>query len=234
MAFTSSSSISIPRATPPAVSASIASRTGHVRLRRPARRSTASLTPSSARVSMVSTSSPPTAAWRVPRSSSSHDRAASAGCGRRLRRRRCDYDFVFLDCPPSLGLLTVNGLTAADSVLIPLQCEYYALEGLSQLMATLDLVREHLNSGLVPEGCRPHDARRPHGARGRRRRPRSVPTSAITSSRPSCPAAFALPRLPASAARSPAQSVARRGAEAYRAVAAEFVLRSGEAARRRI
>jgi chromosome partitioning protein len=63
-----------------------------------------------------------------------------------------DYDYVFIDCPPSLGLLTVNALTAADSVLIPLQCEYYALEGLSQLLATLDLVRDHLNPNLAVKG----------------------------------------------------------------------------------
>ncbi len=63
-----------------------------------------------------------------------------------------EYDYVFIDCPPSLGLLTVNGLTAADSVLIPLQCEYYALEGLTQLLATLDLVRDHLNPPLVLKG----------------------------------------------------------------------------------
>ncbi len=58
------------------------------------------------------------------------------------------YDFVFFDCPPSLGLLTVNALTAADAVLVPLQCEYYALEGLTQLIATLNLVRDHLNPRL--------------------------------------------------------------------------------------
>lgn len=62
------------------------------------------------------------------------------------------YDYVFFDCPPSLGLLTVNALTAADSVLVPLQCEYYALEGLSQLIATLNLVRDHLNPGLEVKG----------------------------------------------------------------------------------
>ena len=58
------------------------------------------------------------------------------------------YDFVFVDCPPSLGLLTVNALVAAQEVLIPIQCEFYALEGLSQLLRTLDLVRSHLNPGL--------------------------------------------------------------------------------------
>jgi chromosome partitioning protein len=62
------------------------------------------------------------------------------------------YDFILLDCPPSLGLLTVNALTAADAVLIPTQCEYYALEGLSQLIATLNLVRDNLNPELAIEG----------------------------------------------------------------------------------
>jgi chromosome partitioning protein len=63
-----------------------------------------------------------------------------------------DYDYIFIDCPPSLGLLTINGLTAADGILIPVQCEYYALEGLSQLIHTLDLVRKHLNPSLAVEG----------------------------------------------------------------------------------
>ena len=63
-----------------------------------------------------------------------------------------DYDVIFIDCPPSLGLLTVNALTAADAVLIPLQCEYYALEGLTQLLATIDLVRDHLNPSLKLDG----------------------------------------------------------------------------------
>ena len=58
------------------------------------------------------------------------------------------YDYILIDCPPSLGLLTVNGLTAADSVLIPTQCEYYALEGLSQLLKNIELIRSHLNPTL--------------------------------------------------------------------------------------
>jgi len=65
---------------------------------------------------------------------------------------RGQYDFLFIDCPPSLGLLTVNALTAADTLLVPIQCEYYALEGLSQLMNTIHLVRTHLNPDLQLEG----------------------------------------------------------------------------------
>ena len=62
------------------------------------------------------------------------------------------FDFIVVDCPPSLGLLTLNALTAADSVLIPLQCEYYAMEGLAQLIRTINMVRERLNPKLAIEG----------------------------------------------------------------------------------
>jgi chromosome partitioning protein len=69
-----------------------------------------------------------------------------------LRGVRDAYNYIIIDCPPSLGLLTVNGLTAADSVLVPLQCEYYALEGLSALLDTVGLIRRRLNPPLVIEG----------------------------------------------------------------------------------
>ncbi|MCR6545638.1 ParA family protein [Dehalobacterium formicoaceticum] len=65
-----------------------------------------------------------------------------------LKDIKDQYDYIIIDCPPSLGLLTLNALTAADSILIPIQCEYYALEGLGQLMNTYDLVRRHLNPHL--------------------------------------------------------------------------------------
>lgn len=65
---------------------------------------------------------------------------------------RDDFDYIFIDCPPSLGLLTVNALSAADAALVPLQCEYYALEGLSQLMNTIEGVRAGLNPDLVIQG----------------------------------------------------------------------------------
>jgi chromosome partitioning protein len=63
------------------------------------------------------------------------------------------YDYILIDCPPSLGLLTVNALTAADAALVPIQCEYYALEGLGQLLATINLVRDHLNPHLAVKGA---------------------------------------------------------------------------------
>lgn len=62
------------------------------------------------------------------------------------------YDFIIIDCPPSLNILTINAMTTADSVLVPIQCEYYALEGLSQLINTVELVRNRLNEGLHIEG----------------------------------------------------------------------------------
>ncbi len=69
-----------------------------------------------------------------------------------LDKIKKNYDYLMIDCPPSLGLLTINALAAADSVVIPIQSEYYALEGLSQLMNTISLVRQHLNKDLKIEG----------------------------------------------------------------------------------
>ncbi len=71
---------------------------------------------------------------------------------RALQPLKKEYDYVIMDCPPSLGLLTLNALTAADSVLIPIQCEYYALEGITQLLGTVRLVQKHLNNTLQIEG----------------------------------------------------------------------------------
>ena len=69
-----------------------------------------------------------------------------------LKDVRDEYDFIIIDCPPSLGLVTLNALTASDTVLVPIQCEYYALEGLGQLMSTIDLVQRMLNKDLEVEG----------------------------------------------------------------------------------
>jgi chromosome partitioning protein len=72
--------------------------------------------------------------------------------GRAISAERAAWDWILVDCPPSLGLLTVNALTGTDAVLIPIQCEYYALEGLTQLIATINLVRDHLNPDLAISG----------------------------------------------------------------------------------
>jgi chromosome partitioning protein len=71
---------------------------------------------------------------------------------RLVKEVEADYDFVFIDCPPSLGLLTINSLTASHSVIIPLQCEYYAMEGLGQLLKTIRLIKQALNPKLEIEG----------------------------------------------------------------------------------
>jgi len=71
---------------------------------------------------------------------------------RLIKEVEADYDYIFIDCPPSLGLLTINSLTAAHSVIIPLQCEYYALEGLGQLLKTIRLIKQSLNPKLEIEG----------------------------------------------------------------------------------
>lgn len=139
---------------------------------------------------------------------------------------RDEYDYILLDCPPSLGLLTVNALTAADAVLIPLQCEYYALEGLTQLIATVNLVRDNLNPALEIAGVvlTMFDARTnlsaDVAAEARRHLGPSVfdaivPRSVRLSEAPS----FGLP-----IARYRPES---RGAEAYAALAAELHSRDG-------
>ncbi len=69
-----------------------------------------------------------------------------------LDKVKDDYDYIIIDCPPSLNMLTINALTASDSILVPLQCEYYALEGLTQLLHTIDLVKKNLNPNLNIEG----------------------------------------------------------------------------------
>ena len=71
----------------------------------------------------------------------------------KIDNQKDKYDYIIIDCPPSLGLITLNAFTAADSVLIPVQCEYYALEGLGQLLNTINLVKKHLNKELKIEGA---------------------------------------------------------------------------------
>ena len=71
----------------------------------------------------------------------------------KLEEIKDKFDYIFIDCPPSLGLITLNSFTTSDSVLIPVQCEYFALEGLGQLLNTVNLVKKHLNKGIQIEGA---------------------------------------------------------------------------------
>ena len=71
----------------------------------------------------------------------------------KLEEIRGKFDYILIDCPPSLGLITLNAFTASDSVLIPVQCEYFALEGLGQLLNTINLVKKHLNKDIMIEGA---------------------------------------------------------------------------------
>ena len=106
--------------------------------------------------------------------------------GHAIRAEQDAWDWILVDCPPSLGLLTVNALTAAQAVLVPVQCEYYALEGLTQLIATINLVRDHLNPDLEISGVRAHDVRRPDEPlhRGRRRGPPASRRHRVRDDRP--------------------------------------------------
>ena len=146
------------------------------------------------------------------------------------------YDFVFVDCPPSLGLLTVNALTAADAVLIPLQCEYYALEGLSQLIATIHLVRDHLNPRLAVNGVvlTMFDSRTnlsaEVAAEARRHLGEAVYDAVV-------PRSVRLAEAPSHGRPIARYAPDSRGAEAYRALASELrrrSLRSGPAGTLRV
>ena len=105
----------------------------------------------------------------APRSSSSRHADGERYLQGSLAGARDRYGFVFLDCPPSFGPLTVNALAAADRVIVPVQAEYYALEGLSQLLGSIELVKARLNPKLGHRRHPAHDGRRPHAARRRGR-----------------------------------------------------------------
>jgi chromosome partitioning protein len=134
------------------------------------------------------------------------------------------YDHVLIDCPPSLGLLTVNALTAADAVLIPLQCEYYALEGLGQLLATIDLVRDNLNPDLAVDGVvlTMYDARTRLSADVADEVRRHLGTAVY---RTVVPRSVRLSEAPSYGQAIATYSPDSRGAQAYRDLADEFVAR---------
>jgi chromosome partitioning protein len=134
------------------------------------------------------------------------------------------FDHILLDCPPSLGLLTVNALTAADSVLIPIQCEYYALEGLGQLTATIELVREHLNPDLRVKGVvlTMYDARTTLSAEVMAEVRRHLGDQVFG---PVVPRSVRLAEAPSYGRPIPLYSPTSRGAQAYHDLALELLQR---------
>ena len=149
---------------------------------------------------------------------------------RLVREVAADYDYILIDSPPSLGLLTVNALTAADSVLVPIQCEYYALEGLTQLIATINLVRDHLNPALEIKGVvlTMYDARTnlsaDVAAEVRRHLHDAVYQTVI-------PRSVRLSEAPSHGLPISMYRPDSRGAEAYAALAAEIRAQDGRAVR---
>lgn len=131
------------------------------------------------------------------------------------------YDYVLVDCPPSLGLLTVNALTAVSAVLVPLQCEYYALEGLSQMIATIHLVRDHLNPGLTVNGVvlTMFDARTNLSAEVATEVRRHLPDAVYETV---VPRSVRLAEAPSHGRPISQYAPESRGAAAYRALAAEM------------
>jgi chromosome partitioning protein len=145
-----------------------------------------------------------------------------------LAHLRSSYDILLLDCPPAVGLLTVNALVAADAVLVPIQCEYYALEGLSQLLATIDLVRDSLNPRLRLAGVllTMYDARTTLSAdvaaEVRRHLGETVFATVI-------PRSVRLAEAPSYGRPIERYSPESRGAQAYRALADELLERRAAA-----
>jgi chromosome partitioning protein len=139
-----------------------------------------------------------------------------------------DYDYVFIDSPPSLGLLTINALTAADSVLIPIQCEYYALEGLTQLIATVNLVRDHLNPDLELKGVvlTMYDARTNLSAQVAAEVRRHLGTAVFEAV---IPRSVRLSEAPSYGLPIPLYEPDSKGAQAYAALAIEFRARDRRA-----
>jgi chromosome partitioning protein len=145
-----------------------------------------------------------------------------------LAELRPAFDFVLLDCPPAVGLLTVNALTAADAVLVPIQCEYYALEGLSQLLSTIDLVRDNLNPRLRLAGVllTMYDARTTLSADVAAEVRRHLGSTVFQTV---VPRSVRLAEAPSYGRPIARYSPESRGAHAYRALAGEVVARSLDA-----
>ena len=143
-----------------------------------------------------------------------------------LRASVGNFDFVLLDCPPAVGLLTINALAAADGVLVPIQCEYYALEGLSQLLATIDLVRDHLNPRLRLTGVvlTMFDSRTTLSADVAAEVRRHLGDAVFETI---VPRSVRLAEAPSYGRPIATYSPTSRGAEAYSALARELIAREG-------
>jgi chromosome partitioning protein len=148
---------------------------------------------------------------------------------RLIRAVADEFDYILIDSPPSLGLLTVNALTAADAVLIPIQCEYYALEGLTQLIATVNLVRDHLNPSLELKGVvlTMYDARTNLSADVANEVRRHLGTAVYQTV---IPRSVRLSEAPSHGLPIPMYRPDSRGAEAYEALAREIRAQDGRTA----
>ena len=141
--------------------------------------------------------------------------------GRAIEAERESWDWILVDCPPSLGLLTVNALTGTDAVLIPIQCEYYALEGLTQLIATINLVRDHLHPDLAISGVvlTMYDGRTNLSAEVANEVRRHLGDAVFTTI---VPRSVRLSEAPSHGLPIDRYAPASRGAEAYADLASEF------------
>lgn len=139
-----------------------------------------------------------------------------------LRRVRTNYDYIMIDCPPSLGLLTVNGLVAADEVIIPVQCEYYALEGLGQLLKTIELVKKNLASPIKIKGAllTMYDRRNRLSRQVKKEMERNFSEHVFETIIPRCVKLAEAPSFGQSIIQYDANS---RGAKAYRRLAQEII-----------
>ncbi|MFC1701053.1 ParA family protein [Patescibacteria group bacterium] len=139
-----------------------------------------------------------------------------------LRRVRTNYDYILIDCPPSLGLLTINGLVAADEIIIPVQCEYYALEGLGHLLRTIDLIRDNLDRDLKVKGAllTMYDKRNRLSRQVRKEISRNFSGNVFETIIPRCVRLAEAPSFGQTIAQYDARS---KGAKAYKQLAIEII-----------
>ena len=199
---------------------------GAAPLPRPHRRGRRSTRRSAPPAFPISISFPRSATSSASRWSSSA-RAAGRSASRASSPRSPDrYDTILLDCPPSLGHLTVTALTAADGILVPLQCEYFALEGISELLATVERIQGSLNPRLADRRHPAHHVRRPHEPLARTWPRRSARHFADKVFETVVPRNIRLAEAPSHGLPIFQYDIKSRGAEAYLALAREFLRRA--------